>query len=74
MLGKDLSPYEREDLTLAFQTVGPFSEQTCRLALENALKLRGRGLHISVYSQYLRSFHLAALHELAAQKPDNENS
>jgi hypothetical protein len=37
ILGKDPSPYEREDLTLAFQTVGPFSEQTCRLALEHAL-------------------------------------
>jgi len=74
VLGKDLSHYEREDLTLAFRTVGPFSEATCRLALEHALKLRGRGLHISVYSQYLRSFHLAALRELAAPKPDNEDS
>ena len=74
MLGKDLSPYEGEDLTLAFQTVGPFSEQTCRLALEHALKLRGRGLHVSVYSHYLRTFHLAALRELAAEKSDNEKS
>lgn len=74
MLGKDLSPYEREDLTLSFQTVGPFSEPTCRLALEHALKLRGRGLHVSVYSHYLRTFHLAALRELAAENPDNEKS
>ena len=73
MLGKDLSPYESEDLTLTFQTVGPFSEQTCRLALEHALKLRGRGLHISVYSHYLRTFHLAAVRELAAQKRNQEN-
>jgi transposase InsO family protein len=73
MLGKDLSPYESEDLTLAFQTVGPFSEQTCRLALEHALKLRGRGLHVSVYSHYLRTFHLAAVRELAAQKRNQEN-
>ena len=73
MLGKDLSPYECEDLTLAFQTVGPFSEQTCRLALEHALKLRGRGLHVSVYSHYLRTFHLAALRELAADKQNKEN-
>jgi transposase InsO family protein len=72
MLGKDLSPYESEDLTVAFQTVGPFSEQTCRLALEHALKLRGRGLHISVYSHYLRTFHLAAVRELAAQKRNQE--
>ncbi len=71
MLGKDLSPYEREDLTVAFQTVGPFSEATCRLALEHALKLRGRGLHVSVYSHYLRTFHLAALRELAAKKQDD---
>ena len=73
MLGKDLSPYESEELTLAFHTVGPFSEQTCRLALEHALKLRGRGLHVSVYSHYLRTFHLAAVRELAAQKRNKEN-
>jgi len=73
MLGKDLSPYERDDLTLAFQTVGPFSEQTSRLALEHALKLRGRGLHVSVYSHYLRTFHLAAMRELAANKQNKEN-
>jgi len=63
MLGHQLSPYEREDLTLAFQTVGPFAEKTTRLALEHALKLRGRFLHVSVYSHYLRTFHLAALKE-----------
>ncbi|MFH1185800.1 MAG: DDE-type integrase/transposase/recombinase [Chloroflexota bacterium] len=74
MLGKDLSPYEAEDLTLAFQTVGPFSERTCRLALEHGLKLRGRGLHVSVYSHYLRTFHLAAMRELAANNQNKENS
>ena len=73
MLGKDLSPYEAEDLTLAFQTVGPFSEATCRYALEHALKIRGRGLHVSVYSHYLRTFHLAAMRELAADKSNQEN-
>ena len=61
MLGHDLSPYESQELTLAFETVGPFAEKTTRLALEHALKLRGRGLHASVYSHYLRTFHLAAL-------------
>jgi transposase InsO family protein len=60
-LGKDLSPYEREELTRSFNGVGPFSEKTVRLALEHALKLRGRGLHVSVYSHYLKTFHLAAL-------------
>jgi len=60
MLGKDLSPYEKEDLTRCFNGVGPFAEKTVRLALEHALKLRGRGLHISVYSHYLKHFHLAA--------------
>lgn len=74
LLGKDLSPYERDELTLAFQTVGPFAEKTCRLALEHALKLRGRGLHVSVYSHYLRTFHLAALREFGANKPDKEDS
>lgn len=63
MLGHELSPYEREDLSLAFRTVGPFAEKTARLALEHALKLRGRSLHVSVYSHYLRTFHLAALKE-----------
>jgi hypothetical protein len=61
MLGKDLSAYEREELTRSFNGVGPFSEKTVRLALEHALKLRGRGLHVSVYSHYLKTFHLAAL-------------
>lgn len=61
MLGKDLSPYEKEDLTRSFNGVGPFSEKTARLALEHALKLRGRGLHVSVYSHYLKLFHLAAV-------------
>ena len=61
MLGKDLAPYERDDLTRSFNTVGPFSEKAVRLALEQGLKLRGRGLHISVYSHYLKVFQLAAI-------------
>lgn len=61
MFGKDLAPYERDELTRAFNTVGPFSEKTCRLALEHALKLRGRGLHVSVYTHYLKTFQLAAI-------------
>lgn len=64
MLGKDLSSYDRDELTLAFNTVGPLSESTCRLALEHALKLRGRGLHVSVYSHYLKVFHLEAIKAL----------
>ncbi|MGH9392414.1 MAG: hypothetical protein ACRD1Z_22650, partial [Vicinamibacteria bacterium] len=64
MLGKELSPYERDELTTAFNTVGPFSEPTARLALEHALKLRGRGLHVSVYTHYLKTFHLEALRAL----------
>ena len=59
MLGKELSPYEREELTRSFNGVGPFSEKTARLALEHAL--RGRGLHVSTYSHYLKTFHLAVL-------------
>ncbi len=61
MLGKDLSPHEKEELTRSFNGVGPFAEKTVRLALEHALKLRGRGLHVSVYSHYLKLFHLSAL-------------
>lgn len=64
LLGKDLSAYERDDLTLAFHTVGPFSEATTRVALEHALKLRGRGMHVSVYTHYLKVFHLEAIKAL----------
>jgi putative transposase len=70
MLGKDLTPYERDEFTHAFAGVGPFSEPTVRLALEHALKLRGRGLHVSVYTHYLKTFHLEALRALGAQAKD----
>jgi transposase InsO family protein len=61
LLGKDLSAYEKEELTRSFHGVGPFAEKTARVALEHALRVRGRGLHVSVYSHYLKIFHLAAL-------------
>jgi transposase InsO family protein len=67
MLGKDLSAYERDAFVLAWNTVGPFSEKTARLALEHALKLRGRGLHVSVYSHYLKVFHLEAIKALCEE-------
>jgi hypothetical protein len=67
MLGKDLSPYECDALTACFNTVGPFSEPTSRLALEHALKLRGRGLHVSVYTHYLKTFHIEALRALGGK-------
>ena len=59
-LGKTLAPYERDELTMAYQTVGPFAEATTRLALEHALRVRGRGLHVSIYTHYLKVFHLSA--------------
>ena len=69
LLGKDLAPYERDELALVFRTVGPFSEPTTRVALEHAVKLRGRGLHVSVYSHYLKVFHLEeAIRSLASNK------
>jgi transposase InsO family protein len=68
MLGKDLSPYESDELTECFNTVGPFSETTARLALEHALKLRGRGMHVAVYTHYLKTFHLEALRELTRKE------
>ena len=43
-----------DDLTAAYQTVGPFAEATTRVALEHALRVRGRGLHVSVYTHYLK--------------------
>lgn len=67
LLGKELAPYERDELTLVFRTVGPFSEPATRLALEHAVKLRGRGLHVSVYSHYLKVFHLEAIRALTTQ-------
>jgi hypothetical protein len=68
-LGKPLAPYERDDLGLAYQTVGPFAEATTRLALEHALRVRGRGLHVSVYTHYLKVSHLSAQHALSRQEP-----
>jgi len=72
MLGKDLSAYERDELVKSFNGVGPFSEPLTRLALEHALKLRGRGLHISVYTHYLKTFHLEALRALG-ESPDRKD-
>jgi len=60
-LGKELAPYERDELELAFNTVGPFSEPSTRVALEHAIRIRGRSLHVSVYTHYLKVFHIAAL-------------
>jgi putative transposase len=68
-LGKGLAPYEQDALTAAYHTVGPFSEATTRLALEHALRLRGRGLHVSVYTHYLKVFHLSAHHALMKETP-----
>lgn len=59
-LGKPLVPYEQDALTAAYDTIGPFAEATTRLALEHALRVRGRGLHVSVYTHYLKVFHLSA--------------
>jgi hypothetical protein len=59
-LGKPLAPYERAELSVAYDTVGPFAEATTRLALEHALRVRGRGLHVSVDTHYLKVFHLSA--------------
>jgi len=63
-LGKALAPYERDELTVAYDTVGPFAEATTRLALEHALRVRGRGLHVSTYTHYLKVFHLSAAQAL----------
>jgi hypothetical protein len=63
-LGKALAPYERDALTVAYDTVGPFGEATTRLALEHALRVRGRGLHVSVYTHYLKVFQLSAAQAL----------
>jgi len=74
MLGKELSPYERDELTTGFNTVGPFSEPTARLALEHALKLRGRGLHVSVYTHYLKTFHIEAIRALGLNDKRKDKS
>ena len=67
-LGKALAPYERDELTTAYHTVGPFAEATTRLAFEHALRVRDRGLHVSVYTHYLKVFHLSA--QTALQRKD----
>jgi transposase InsO family protein len=67
-LGKPLAPYERDELTVAYDTVGPFAEATTRLALEHALRVRGRGRHVSVYTHYLKVFHLSAQQALTRQE------
>jgi putative transposase len=66
-LGKALAPYERDELSVAYDTVGPFADATVRLALEHALRVRGRGLHVSVYTHYLKVFHLSAQQALHRQ-------
>jgi hypothetical protein len=68
-LGKTLAPYERDELTVASHTVGPFAEATTRLALEHALRVRGRGLHVAVYTHYLKVFHLSARPALTTEAP-----
>jgi putative transposase len=68
-LGKALAPYEQDAFTVAYDTVGPFAEATTRLALEHALRVRGRGLHVSVYTHYLKVFHLSAHQALTKEPP-----
>ena len=68
-LGKALAPDERDELTVAYHTVGPFAEATTRLALEHALRVRGRGLHVAVYTHYLKVFHLSAQSALTHEEP-----
>jgi hypothetical protein len=63
-LGKALAPYEQDALTVAYDTVGPFAEATTRLAFEHALRVRGRGLHVAVYTHYVKVFHLSAAQAL----------
>ncbi len=38
------------------------------LAASMAMLVRGRGLHVSVYSHYLKVFHLEAIRSLATHK------
>jgi transposase InsO family protein len=68
-LGKPLAPYERDEPTTAYHTVGPFAEAPTRLALEHALRGRGRGLHVAVYTHSLKLFHLSAHAALTREAP-----
>jgi putative transposase len=68
-LGHTLAPYERDELTVASHTVGPFAEATTRLALEHALRVRGRGLHVAVSTPYVKVFHLSARPALTTEAP-----
>lgn len=67
-LGRELAPYGHDELMIAFNTIGPFYEATTRLAFEYALRVRGRGHHVSLTSHYLRLLHRSALKALQGRK------
>ena len=49
----------RRELSAFFETFGPFPEELCRIGVEHAVRLHGRGRHEQVYLHSIRTLVLA---------------
>ncbi|MDI7267938.1 MAG: Mu transposase C-terminal domain-containing protein [Myxococcota bacterium] len=59
LAGLELRPSEKRELTAFWETVGPFPESLARIAVEHAVRLQGRGRHVRVYLNPVRTLVLA---------------
>jgi len=57
-MGRPLKPVDRSAARQVFERYGPLREAVVTLALARAQEARGRGLHVSVYLDFIKSFHL----------------
>jgi transposase InsO family protein len=55
---RPLKPADRAAVRVFFERYAPLNEDIVSYALERAQAVRGRGLHLSVYLDFVRSFHL----------------
>jgi transposase InsO family protein len=56
--GRPLTPRDRAAAREVFERYGPLRESVVALALARAQEARGRGLHITVYLEFVRAFHI----------------
>jgi hypothetical protein len=56
--GRPLKLADRAAAREVFEKFGPLREEIVTLALERAQAARGRGLHVSVYLDFVKDFHL----------------
>jgi len=56
--GRPLSPADRSLARDFLERFGPLHEPVVALALERAQNARGRGLHLTVYLDFVKAFHL----------------